>query len=90
MSNIIDLTLTTGSGSLGDITRIIHIALLCVQENSGDRPTMAEVVHMLNSFSLTLVIPSEPAFFIRNTIHPQVALLIFSENIVSISEIAPR
>ncbi|XP_023738340.1 cysteine-rich receptor-like protein kinase 44 [Lactuca sativa] len=90
VSNIIDLTLTTGSGSLGDITRIIHIALLCVQENSGDRPPMDEVVHMLNSFSLTLVIPSEPAFFIRNTIHPQVPLLIFSENIVSISEIAPR
>ncbi|XP_023738344.3 cysteine-rich receptor-like protein kinase 44 [Lactuca sativa] len=90
VSSIIDLTLTTGSGSLCDITRIIHIALLCIQENSSDRPTMAEVVHMLNSFSLVLAIPSEPAFFMRGTIHPQVPLVNFSDNVVSVSEIAPR
>lgn len=58
-----------------EITRCIHIALLCVQENIVDRPTMASVVLMLTSFSLTLMVPSEPAFFLHNSIDPEVPLL---------------
>ncbi|KAJ6292247.1 hypothetical protein OIU78_024425 [Salix suchowensis] len=46
--------------------RCIHIGLLCVQENVADRPTMASVVLMLSSSSLTLQIPSQPAFFMGN------------------------
>ncbi|XP_024988592.1 LOW QUALITY PROTEIN: putative receptor-like protein kinase At4g00960 [Cynara cardunculus var. scolymus] len=74
-SNMIDPTLKTGSGSLRDIIRCIHIGLLCVQENVIDRPTMASVVLMLNSFSLTLSMPSEPAFFMRSSIDPEMPLL---------------
>lgn len=48
--------------------RCIHIGLLCVQENAADRPTMASVVLMLSSFSLTLPVPSEPAFFMHSNI----------------------
>ena len=72
---MIDPTLKTGSGSLRDIIRCIHIGLLCVQENVNDRPTMASVVLMLNSFSLTLSMPSEPAFFMRSSIDPEMPLL---------------
>ncbi|CAK8573787.1 unnamed protein product [Lathyrus sativus] len=43
--------------------RCIHIGLLCIQEYVVDRPTMATVAHMLNSHSLTLSIPSKPAYF---------------------------
>ncbi|KAI3487660.1 hypothetical protein L1887_48358 [Cichorium endivia] len=89
-TNIIDRTLMTGSSSLHDITRSIHIGLLCVQENSYDRPTMASVVHMLESFSLSLAVPAEPAFFTRSTIDPQIPLLSFSVNDVSGSELVPR
>ncbi|CAH1415707.1 unnamed protein product [Lactuca virosa] len=70
VTNIIDPTLMTGSG-LRDISRSIHIGLLCVQDTAYDRPTMAAVVLMLNSFSITLPVPSEPAFFMRSTIDPQ-------------------
>ena len=58
---MIDPTLRDGSTS--EIMRCIHIGLLCVQENVADRPTMASVMLMLNSYSLSLPIPSHPAFF---------------------------
>ncbi|XP_020233065.1 putative receptor-like protein kinase At4g00960 [Cajanus cajan] len=63
-SNVIDPTLNTGSTN--EMMRCIHIGLLCVQENLADRPTMASVVLMLNSYSHTLPVPSEPAFFMRS------------------------
>ncbi|KAF3950000.1 hypothetical protein CMV_024192 [Castanea mollissima] len=59
-SNLIDPTLRTDSTT--EITKCIHIGLLCVQENMVRRPTMASVVLMLNSESMTLSIPSRPAF----------------------------
>ena len=46
--------------------RCIHIGLLCVQEDPADRPTMASVVLMLSSFSITLNLPSQPAFYADN------------------------
>ncbi|KAK9065425.1 hypothetical protein SSX86_016808 [Deinandra increscens subsp. villosa] len=73
--NIIDPTLKEGSGSLRDIIRSIHVALLCVQENVTDRPTMASIVLMLNSFSITLPVPAEPAFFMRGSTNPEMPLL---------------
>ncbi|KAK6124043.1 hypothetical protein DH2020_042212 [Rehmannia glutinosa] len=50
--NMVDPFLRSSSGSMSDIMRCIHIGLLCVQENAADRPTMASVILMLNSFSL--------------------------------------
>ncbi|KAM0054285.1 putative protein kinase RLK-Pelle-DLSV family [Helianthus debilis subsp. tardiflorus] len=67
LSNIIDPVLLRGSSSSTDIVRCIHIALLCVQKDAVDRPTMSEVVSMLNSFSHTLQVPLEPAFFTENS-----------------------
>ncbi|KAK2974802.1 hypothetical protein RJ640_005586 [Escallonia rubra] len=74
-SNIIDPVLRADSGSIRDIIRCIHIGLLCVQENVASRPTMASVVLMLNSFSITLALPSEPAFFMHSSIDPELPLL---------------
>jgi len=59
-TNIIDPTLNNDSRN--EILRCIHIGLLCVQENVASRPTMASVVVMLNSDSVTLPMPLEPAF----------------------------
>nr|XP_043624450.1 putative receptor-like protein kinase At4g00960 [Erigeron canadensis] len=73
-SDMIDPILKTGTGSLRDIIRSIHIGLLCVQENVNDRPTMASVVLMLNSLSITLPMPSEPAFFMHSNIDPEMPL----------------
>lgn len=58
-SNLIDPTLKTGSRN--EIMRCIHIGLLCVQENvAANKPTMAFVIVMLNSYSLSLRVPSQP------------------------------
>ncbi|KAJ0076111.1 hypothetical protein Patl1_33890 [Pistacia atlantica] len=48
--NMIDHTLRGHSSS--EITRCIHVGLLCVQENEPDGPTMTSVVLMLTSNSL--------------------------------------
>ncbi|XP_061979077.1 cysteine-rich receptor-like protein kinase 10 isoform X2 [Populus nigra] len=63
--NVIDPALSTGSRT--EMTRCIHIGLLCVQENIADRPTMASIVLMLSSYSLTLPVPSQPAFFMNSS-----------------------
>ena len=63
-SNIVDPKLHNGSGN--EMLRCIHIGLLCVQENVADRPTMATVVLMFNSYTLTLPIPSQPAFLMQS------------------------
>ncbi|XP_058224723.1 cysteine-rich receptor-like protein kinase 44 isoform X2 [Rhododendron vialii] len=65
-SNLIDPALRVNSGSLPEMIRCIHIGLLCVQENVAKRPTMAEVVLMLSSSSLSLKVPSEPGFFLHS------------------------
>ena len=63
-TNIVDPTLNNSSQN--EIMRCIHIALLCVQENETDRPTMATILLMLNSYSVTLPVPSEPAYFVNS------------------------
>ncbi|XP_034892316.2 cysteine-rich receptor-like protein kinase 29 [Populus alba] len=63
--DMIDPVLSSGSAT--EMMRCIHIGLLCVQENVAERPTMASVVLMLSSSSLTLQIPSQPAFFMNSS-----------------------
>uniref|UniRef100_A0A803QVL4 Protein kinase domain-containing protein n=1 Tax=Cannabis sativa TaxID=3483 RepID=A0A803QVL4_CANSA len=62
-SKMVDPLMRVGSAS--DVMRCIHIGLLCVQQNIENRPTMNAIVLMLNSNSLSLPLPSEPAFFMR-------------------------
>ncbi|XP_059438776.1 cysteine-rich receptor-like protein kinase 44 [Corylus avellana] len=99
--NIVDPTVRPGSTT--EVMRWIHIGLLCVQKNVADRPTMASVVLMLNSYSITLPAPSKPAF-LKHSIHsdmpsqgiiepserPQGNSIQASANLVSISELYPR
>ncbi|KAG1347247.1 receptor-like serine/threonine-protein kinase SD1-8 [Cocos nucifera] len=46
------------------VLQCIQVALLCVQERSEDRPTMAEVVLMLGTESALLPQPLRPGFYI--------------------------
>ncbi|KFK30804.1 hypothetical protein AALP_AA6G028100 [Arabis alpina] len=46
-----------------DITRCIHIALLCVQEDAEDRPTMLAILQMLTTSSIALAVPKPPGLF---------------------------
>ncbi|XP_024157257.1 putative receptor-like protein kinase At4g00960 isoform X2 [Rosa chinensis] len=94
--NIIDSMLTTGSRN--EMIQCIHIGLLCVQENVNDRPTMASVVSMLNSHSLTLSVPSKPAYYLHynsesdiDTSSASESFIYVSKNVVSnITEPYPR
>ncbi|KAL0313919.1 UNVERIFIED_CONTAM: Cysteine-rich receptor-like protein kinase [Sesamum angustifolium] len=96
-TNVIDpVMMATSSSQLG-MLRCVHIALLCVEENAADRPTMSSVVLMLNSSSLTLPIPSQPAFYLpnsrdleSNTSSRSNTRQPTSKNDVSISEFGPR
>ncbi|KAL5842131.1 hypothetical protein ACOSQ3_012734 [Xanthoceras sorbifolium] len=63
--NLTDSTLREGSRN--EMMKCIHIGLLCVQESVYDRPTMASVIHMLNSNSVTLPAPSKPGFFMQSS-----------------------
>ncbi|XP_074566985.1 uncharacterized protein LOC141823590 [Curcuma longa] len=86
------------------ILRCIHIGLLCVQEDPIQRPTMANVVLMLNSHFVGLPTPSAPAFLSdHNTTSESIGvpkqensrgskriLMKISENNVSISALEPR
>lgn len=49
------------SCSLQEVTRCLHIGLLCVQDHAADRPTMSTVVLMLSS-EIDCPQPKRPTF----------------------------
>ncbi|KAI4298626.1 hypothetical protein L6164_032161 [Bauhinia variegata] len=85
-----------------EVIRCIHIGLLCVQEDPADRPTTQTILLMLESFSVTLPAPKEPAFFIHGGTNPSMPIkgsqydesttksIPASVNEMSISGIYPR
>nr|POE57897.1 cysteine-rich receptor-like protein kinase 29 [Quercus suber] len=84
--NLVDSTLKAGSTT--EIMRCIHIGLLCVQENVADRPSMASVVLMLNSYSLTMPIPLQPAFFMHSNIESDTSSQWDSDNLPTRANLA--
>ncbi|KAB1199563.1 Cysteine-rich receptor-like protein kinase 10 [Morella rubra] len=68
-SNLIDPLLIRDGRISYELTRCIHIGLLCIQENVADRPNMASVVYMLNSDSIghDLPAPTQPASFLPSS-----------------------
>ncbi|XP_048333964.2 cysteine-rich receptor-like protein kinase 10 [Ziziphus jujuba] len=90
------------SYSRNEVLRCIHIGLLCVEEDPADRPTMAKIVLMLSSYSVSLALPRKPAFFPQTQIDRDMPSIgVESDkstsksksatlNTMSISEIFPR
>ncbi|XP_066397842.1 cysteine-rich receptor-like protein kinase 6 [Miscanthus floridulus] len=83
--------------------KCIHIGLLCVQGDPGDRPMMSTVNVMLSSSTVTLQAPSRPAFCIpksgfnsemNSEVYPGASQSAsrspMSLNDVSITELEPR
>ncbi|KAL3627581.1 hypothetical protein CASFOL_028944 [Castilleja foliolosa] len=96
-AELVDPILRSGLGSTSDMVKCIHIALLCVQENATDRPTMASVFLMLNSVSFTMATPTEPAFYMpsdyvsnSSNSNLQTQSDTSSQNEASISDLYPR
>ncbi|PKI18248.1 hypothetical protein CRG98_049478, partial [Punica granatum] len=53
------------SASSCKLTRCLQIALLCVQENPMDRPSMLEISSMLRNGTSEITSPKRPAFSIK-------------------------
>ncbi|MED6113180.1 hypothetical protein PIB30_068484 [Stylosanthes scabra] len=78
-----------------EVTRCIHIGLLCVQEDAVDRPTMSTVVVMLASETMILPNPKHPAFSVGRKIREEEPTSNASNvdpsiNNITISSILPR
>ncbi|XAR65591.1 Non-specific serine/threonine protein kinase [Bertholletia excelsa] len=84
-----------------EVTRCIQIGLLCVQKDPEERPSMATIVVMLNSYSTAIQVPQQPAFFPRKKIGSTTTIapesnqsrstsMSVSVNEVSITEMYPR
>ena len=66
--------------SSNEVMRRIHVGLLCVQDQAADRPTMSDVVSMLNNDTILLPAPKQPTFFINGNSEELEALEIKPEN----------
>ncbi|PUZ59343.1 hypothetical protein GQ55_4G033300 [Panicum hallii var. hallii] len=54
--------ISSGRHELAEIVRCAHVALLCAQEDPADRPTMSDVVALLNFESVSLLpSPKQPS-----------------------------
>lgn len=84
-----------------EVMRCLQLGLLCVQEHVDRRPTMGTVVLTLDSHSVTLTVPEQPAFLGKSRAHSSSPKEIgsnqssnkstpWSVNEISISEIDPR
>ncbi|KAI4298624.1 hypothetical protein L6164_032159 [Bauhinia variegata] len=88
--------------SRNEVIRCIQIGLLCVQENPADRPSMANIVLVLNSYSVTLQLPRQPASFLRGRTPDRLrndlesdqssasSAILWSVNDSSITQVYPR
>ncbi|PON57746.1 Cysteine rich receptor like kinase [Parasponia andersonii] len=65
---LLDQTLLD-SYSENEVSRCVHIGLLCVQENAEERPKMATIVLMLNTSSITLPPPRRPSSYTSVVFH---------------------
>ncbi|KAK7314062.1 hypothetical protein VNO77_39271 [Canavalia gladiata] len=77
-----------------EVVKCIQIGLLCVQEDAADRPTMSSVVVMLNSDSMALPKPNQPAFSVGRMTSEEASTSKSSKNLsindVTVSNILPR
>ncbi|XP_024167064.1 cysteine-rich receptor-like protein kinase 7 isoform X2 [Rosa chinensis] len=73
------------------LLRCMAVALLCVQENPVDRPSMLEVSSMLKSESAVVISPKKPAFSVKkDEDEDHMYKEIYSVNDATMSEIVPR
>ncbi|KAK9706463.1 hypothetical protein RND81_07G127000 [Saponaria officinalis] len=97
----VDPTIRESCSNDGEVMRCIQLGLLCAQESVKDRPTMANVVLTLESYSVTLPIPEHPDLFTRSRVESTISKMDgsndsssksnpMSVNEVSITETEPR
>ncbi|XP_070673507.1 G-type lectin S-receptor-like serine/threonine-protein kinase At1g61500 isoform X1 [Malus domestica] len=67
---LVDEMLAAESDSASEVMKCVHIGLLCVQDNAMDRPSMQDVVFMLNGSTTVIggAQPKQPLFTIQNSL----------------------
>ena len=91
-ADLVDASLVPKTHSV-EMMKCINIALLCVQENAIDRPTMVDVVAMLSSETMIPAEPKQLAYFnvrVGNEEASITATDSYSINDVTISVTTPR
>ncbi|KAJ4709639.1 Receptor-like kinase CHRK1 [Melia azedarach] len=82
------------SSSPWKLIRCMKVALLCVQENPADRPTMLEILTMLRNETAAIKTPKKPAFSIKKEEDEEsdciLQVKICSVNDASITQLVPR
>ncbi|XP_068667813.1 cysteine-rich receptor-like protein kinase 10 [Aristolochia californica] len=83
------------SCSANEVIRCVHIALLCVQDDAGERPNMSTVGLILKSHSVNLPFPSQPTFFPSGAdnqgyLSKEEGMWLLSGNELSITDMIPR
>jgi hypothetical protein len=74
IENLVDSSVMENC-SLDEVSRCIHIALLCGQDNPSCRPLMSAVVFMLENKMTPLSTPKEPMHFaLRDYYQPENAV----------------
>ncbi|XP_047071401.1 cysteine-rich receptor-like protein kinase 44 [Lolium rigidum] len=71
--------------------RCVHVALMCVQAGSGDRPEISTIIYMLTRDNIELQPMEEPAFFFgsfshRRNLHSSNSNFVL-EDIISVNEV---
>ncbi|XP_010324341.1 G-type lectin S-receptor-like serine/threonine-protein kinase At4g27290 [Solanum lycopersicum] len=75
------------------VLRCVHVALLCVQRLTDERPTMSSVVFMLSHEEVALPQPKEPGFFIERSIaetDDSNEKRCISDNVLTLTILQPR
>ena len=79
--------LVTGSYSFDEVSKCIHVGLLCVQDSSSARPLMSLVVSMLDSETMPRAIPKQPMYFAQINYRTEEK---YSSNVASLTSIEGR
>nr|XP_011459977.1 PREDICTED: cysteine-rich receptor-like protein kinase 7 isoform X2 [Fragaria vesca subsp. vesca] len=90
--DFVDPTLDDSTSSC-KLLRCMEVALLCVQENPVDRPSMLEVSSMLKNESAAIISPKKPAFSVKDEDEDHIHTFreeIYSVNDATMSEIVAR
>ena len=77
---------------LDEVSRCIHIGLLCVQDSPNCRPLMSAVVFLLENRTTTLLIPIQHVYFARRDPRPENAAddRVLSVNDMSLTALEAR
>lgn len=82
------------SSSPCTLLNCMQVALLCVQENPEDRPSMLEVSSMLKDDSMAIAAPKRPAFSAKGDENAETSSTsrqeIYSFNDPELSQLEPR